>query len=280
MDYKICFSVLLFLCSCEFYGKSSNILFDDLPEEIRLEKSLEDEDQSAIKVRCRQEGETCSEYKSCKAFCDDLYFNFQGRENCYNWSYSFFESFERLAYYLETLAFSKLDFPTMKCFFEMSENHRINIFKNFTEKSAEAFLEEIAINEELALLLFKSDKGSFNILKDLFDKIDRRPYRAIRRELFSGENFLVFAQKYSNSTANKWADDFIRYECKKTSTCQNPLEYYCKILAETSRKDLEKFLASHWFERAYKADIESETCYSSNCKYEKVSHFKKFCEKF
>ena len=280
MRYKILFSILLFFCSCEFYGRSAFIIFDDLPEETLVEKSLNDEEvQEISKIKCEQEAETCSEYESCKVFCDDLFYNHQGRKNCYEWSYSFFKDFKKVARQLETLSFTDLEVPAMKCFFEMSSDHRINFFKNFTDKSAEIFLTQITINKELAWSVFKADKENFNIFEDLFEKIDKKVQRAIREEIFLQNHFLILAQKHNNKSAWSWVDSFIRYDCKKTSACQHPLEYYCDILKETPRKDLEFFLENSWFERAYKSDIELEVCDSYHCEYGKISDFKEFCKK-
>ena len=279
MGYKILFSLLLFVCSCCFYGKTSHIIFDDLPAET-VEKGLSvEESQEIEKIQCKQEGEVCSEYKSCKTFCEELFFTQKGKENCYKWSHSYFKDFEKLAYQLETLSFSNLDFPTVKCFFEMSEDHRISLFKNFTEKSAEKLLTQIAINYELAWPLFQADKEYFDILKDLFGKIDRRIQRAIRTEIFSQTHFITLALTHKNKPAWNWINSFIRYDCKKTPTCQQSLEYYCEILEETSRGELESLFENRWFERAYKRDIESETCDSDYCEYGKITDFKEICEK-
>ena len=160
----------------------------------------------------------------------------------------------------------------------MAEDHRIALFKNFTEKSAKLFLIQIAVNYELANYIYQTDKKRFDLLKDLFSKLDRRIQRAIRTEIFSGDHFLILAQKYKNTPALKWIDSFIHNNCKKSSTCSNPLEYYCEIFKETYRKDLETFFENHWFERAYKEDIESKTCDSYYCEYGRIPDFKELCE--
>ncbi|MCZ0932641.1 MAG: hypothetical protein OXJ52_05770 [Oligoflexia bacterium] len=277
MSRKILFSFLLFICSCR--GSAPYIVFDDLPEET-AEKSLSDEETQGIeKIQCRREGKACSEYKSCQSFCEDLFFTQKGKENCYKWPHSFFKDFKKFVWQLETSSFSNLDFPTMKCFFKMSEDHRIRLFKNFSEKPAEKLLAQIAVNYKLALPLFHSDKKNFDILKDLFEKIDRRAQRAMMAEIFSRNHFLILAHKHKNKPAWDWIDSFIRYDCKKTSSCRHPLEYYCEILEETYRGDLESFFENRWFERAYKEDIELSACDSYDCEYGKVSDFKEFCEK-
>ena len=277
MSDKILFFLLFFVCSCRFYSEIPHIIFDDFPEEI-LEKSLSGK-KSQEKTQCRQKGKACSEYESCKTFCDDLFFLQKGKENCYKWSHSYFKNFEKLANQLETLSFSNLDIPTVKCFFEMVEDHRITLFKDWTKKSAEIFLTQIAINYELAGHLYQADKKHFYILKDLLEEFDGRNQRAIRKEIFSQSHFITLALAHKNQPAWNWIDSFIHHDCDKTATCQFALEYYCEVLEETSRKDLESLFANHWFERAYKKDIESETCNSSYCEYGKVTDFKTICEK-
>ena len=278
MSQKLIFSLLFFVCSCQFEG-TSYIFFDNITEK-RVEESLAVEETQLIEqIQCKQEGKTCSEYKSCQRFCNDLFFTHKGKENCYKWSYSFFKDFEELAQQLKAFSFSHLDFPTVKCFFKMSEDHKITIFKGFTEKAAEEFLEQVAINQDLAWSLFRSDKEHFDILKDLFEKRDRRVQRAIGKDIFSDSSFLILAHKHNNRSAWDWIDSFIRHDCKKVSSCQHPLEYYCEILEEDYREDLESFFENRSFERAYKKDIEAETCGLRACQYGKVKDFKSFCEK-
>ena len=280
MSYKTLLFSLFFIFSCRFHGEAVPIVFDDFIE-TTVEKSLGiEKTRKTKKIRCEQEGEICSEHERCKDFCNDLFFYHKGKEACYGWSYSYFKGFEKLAYQLKTLSFSNLNFPTVKCFFEMSEDHRIRFFENFTKKSAEKFLAQIATNPKLALSLFQADKKHFDILKDLFEKIDRRVQRAIGKEIFSQSHFLTLAHKHKNRSAWGWIDSFIHYDCKKSLTCQNPLEYYCEILEGTSRGELESLFENNWFENAFKNDIESSTCDSYYCEYGKVSDFKEFCEKF
>ena len=280
MDYKILFFSIFFFCSCEFSGKTSFIIFDDLPKEILVIKSLDkEENQKNTKIKCKQEGKTCSEFESCKSFCDDLFFYYKGRENCYNWSYSFFEEFKKTAHQLETLSFSNLNTLSLKCFFEMAQDHRITMFKNFTKKSSELFLTEVASNKELASAIYKADRDEFYILKDLFNKINKNTLRALREKIYFYDHFLIVSQKNNNQSAWIWVDDFINFDCKKNSSCQSPLESYCKVLEGTSREDLAGILDSRSFESAYKREIELATCDSSYCKYEKISDFKDFCEK-
>ena len=275
MSYKFLFFPLLLVCSCQFYGKVSHLVFED---EAKESLSVE-ERQELNKVQCRPEGESCSEHEDCKTFCEDLFFNQKGTEHCWKWPYSAFKEFKKLKQQLETLSFTDLDFSTVKCFFEMSKNHRITLFKNFSIKSAKIFLAQIAINEKLAKPLYQADKGDFNMLEDLFDKIDRRFQRAMREDIFHQSPFLTLSLEYKNQPARDWADSFIRYKCKKTTTCQQPLEFYCEILKETSRIELENLFESRWFEIAYKRDIEAEACDSRDCEYGKISDFKEFCKK-
>ncbi|MCY4321704.1 MAG: hypothetical protein OXC37_04815 [Bdellovibrionaceae bacterium] len=275
MKLRILCSLLFFIFSCQFSGKTKLSVFDDLPVEIKNPSKQKEEEKE---TKCKQTGETCLEYEECKAFCEEVFFNNKGRENCYNWSYSYFSNFKTLTQQIENLSFSNLDLKTAKCFFELTKNNRIKLFKNFTEKSAELFLIQMVLNYELANYIYQSDKKEFYILKDLFYKLDRRIEIAIKTEIFSGDNFLILAQKYNNIPALNWIDNFIRDDCRRHSNCYNPLEYYCIIFQNTYREDLEDFFENRWF-RTYKEDIESETCDSSYCEYGKVSDFKEFCEK-
>ena len=271
MNRKFLFLFLFFIGSC---GDGRAYIFSSSsPEEI------EQESLTVEGIQCKLEGRACSEDKKCQMFCDDLFFHYKGRENCYNWPYSFFKDFKKVANQLKTLSFSDLDYPTVKCFFKMTEDHKISLFKNFTEKSAKKFLTQIVKDQQLAHSLLQSDKVDFEILEGLFGKIDRRVQRAIRTEIYLDSHFLILAHKYKNRFAWRWIDSFIHYDCKKNSSCQNPLEYYCEILEETYRGDLEDFFENHWFERAYKEHIESTACDSYDCEYGKVSDFKEFCEK-
>ena len=274
MNRTILFLLLFFIGSC---GDERAYIFSSASTASTEE--AEEEDLVMEDAPCKQEGKACSEDRKCKMFCDDLFSHYKGKENCYKWSYSFFKDFKKLADQLKTFSFLDLDFPTAKCFFKMTENHKTSLFKNFTEESAEKFLIQIAKNEPLAHPIFQSDKKGFEILEDLFSKLDRRVQRAIRAEIYSDSHFLILAHKYKNRSAWYWIDSFIRYDCKKTSSCQHPLEYYCEILEDTYRGDLEDFFENHWFEKAYKGDIEAMACDSYDCEYGKVSDFKEFCEK-
>ena len=280
MNQKILFFLMFFLCSCHFRENAVPYVFIDKFTEQTTEKSLGFESiQANEKAQCEQNGPACSEYERCKAFCDDLFFYNKGRENCYKWSYSFFPDFIKLFEQIETLSFSNLDFSTVDCFFEMSEDHKMSLFKNFPEKSAEKLLAYIASHYELALPLFHSDKVDFDIFVGLFGKFDRRIQRGIREKISDQTHFLILAHRSKNKAAWAWLDGFIHYDCKKSPTCRNPLEYYCEILEETPRSDLESFFENPWFERAYKRDIESSVCDSYDCEYGKISDFKEFCEK-
>ena len=274
MSYKFLFFALLLLCSCQFYGKVSHLVFEDQAEE-----SLSVEETNGLdKVQCPKRGDSCSEHEDCKAFCDDLFIYKKGKEHCWKWPYSAFKDFKKLKQQLETLSFADLDFSRVKCFFEMSKSHRISLFKNFSKKSAEIFLAQIAINEKLAKPLYQADKKDFNMLEDLFDKVDRRFQRAMSENIFHQSPFLTLSLEYKNQPAQDWADSFIRYKCKKTTTCQQPLEFYCDILEDTSKRELENLFERRWFEIAYKRDIEAKACYSRDCEYGKISDFKEFCK--
>ena len=238
MKQKILYFLIFLLCSCHFGEHAVYYTLVGSHAEETAEEIL-DFGTGQEKKQCEQSGPACSEYGRCKAFCDDLFFYQKGRDNCYKWSYSFFPDFIKLLEQIETLSFSDLDFATVDCFFEMSEDHRLNLFKNFPEKSAEKFLVYIANQYELALPLFHSDKVDFYLLKDLFGKLDKRIQKGIRTEIFDQTHFLILAHRSKNKPAWDWIDSFIRHDCKKSSTCQDPLEYYCEILEETSRGDLE-----------------------------------------
>ncbi len=222
----------------------------------------------------------CWEFPDCRRFCEDVFIKEENEKDCYNWPMSPFEDFKDLKDSLN----NKHDFPyirlsVLECFFDLAEEEREGIFKNMTEKSSADFLEKIAQDKKLALLLAQKDKGDFSILKTILKKIKHRNITdSITGQLSTNDNFLILSHQHSNHAAWSWLDDYIIHKCQRDSRCDEPLDYYCKILKDVKSNPLKSFFKNQHFKRQYIKEIESKICNSSNCEYGDIQDFKDICK--
>lgn len=227
---------------------------------------------------CVEEGPGCWQFPLCKSFCEDLFFNKEKRQECFNWPLPLFEDFKILMDTMDNEDFRLVDPEVLKCFLEFTKEDKTFLFDKFSEEEAQEFLEEIANNVKLSFYLSEKDKGDFSIFDTLFKKIDSRVTVAIAEPLFEGENFLISILQQENRSAWIWLNDYIIYKCRKDRHCKEPLEYYCKILEDVSSNDLKDFFESQHFEGEYKRKIESKRCDSDSCSYGDLKDFNEMCD--
>ena len=272
--------ILLSLISSCFSRKPilPSAFFSESSEpKLKHSEELDGENQEEGYV-CLREGRGCWEFEECRTFCEDLFFSPENRQMCFEWPIDLYEDFKRLFVVRDTETFENIEPQVLRCFLGLSERNRSVFFKAFDEETAQEFLKEIAGNPKLAFELAGYDKGDFSLLDKLFKKISSYIIRAVKANLdYSKGNFLTLIHEYENRPAWTWLDDYIVHHCRRDSSCEEPLEYYCKILEDNRSKELEDFFYNQNFKRSYRQRIEAQTCGSRNCEYGDVRDFKELC---
>ena len=227
---------------------------------------------------CQKGGRGCWEFPECRNFCENLFFNEQSQHICHQWPISLFKDFENLFVTINTKPFHNIEPQVLKCFLKLSKDKNI-LFKKFDMEEAKEFLEEVAVNPELAFYLAGEDKDRFSILHTLFQKIHSRVPGAIKSPLSLNKgHFLILLHEHQNRSAWAWLNDYIGYHCRRDSSCKEPLDYYCEILRDVHPKIMEDFFKNRHFKQEYKKDIELKPCGSTTCPYGTVQGFEKMCE--
>ena len=252
------------------------------PEEgisdLSSKESLDQEEDSVCKNRVNEENPVCWTFPGCRSFCEELFFSKEKQQICYNWPTALVDDFEILFSTMTKGLFQNIDSKIFKCFLKLSENNSI-LFKNLNEEESKEFLEEVAVNHNLAYHLASEDKGNFSVLTALFRKIKSRFINAIKQPLsHKHSNFLIALHKEENRSAWTWLNDYLIYRCRGDSTCKEPLDYYCEILEDVKGEALEDFFENNGFKREYRQRIESKTCGSSRCEYGELRDFDEMCD--
>ena len=247
------------------------------PLNITGEKPLAEENKTESFV-CQKEGRGCWEFPECRSFCENLFFNEHSKQMCRQWPISLFEDFENLFVTINTKPFHSIEPQVLKCFLKLSEEKNV-LFKKFDMEEAKEFLEEVAVNPELAFYLAGEDKDNFSILNTLLKTIHSRVPSAIKKRLSLNKgHFLILLHEHQNRSAWAWLNDYIIYRCRRDSSCKEPLDYYCEILQDIQPKILEDFFKNRHFKQEYKKDIELKNCGSATCQYGTAQDFEKMCE--
>ncbi len=228
---------------------------------------------------CQKESQACWGFPACVRFCEELFFNKESRKKCLQWPMVLFEDFNNLLNIIRTQPFQEIDLKVLKCFMDLSEEDKTILFKRLNKDSAQEFLEEIAKTPELALILAKEDDKNFSIFRTLTKKVSSRIPTAIKGRGGS-KNFLILLNENENRPAGVWLDDFISHFCRRDSSCDEPLDYYCKILDKTRSEPLKDFFENAYFKKEYKRNIESKSCGSQNCEYGNLIDFRSLCRSF
>lgn len=243
-----------------------------------------EEDPREIDTCKHRKGQGCWEFSTCRTFCEDVFFSKELEETCYNWAFSLYEDFAILFNLMDKKAFQEVEPEILSCFIRLSGNQKDTFLRSWDQEKAEAFLEELAFNEKLAYELFKVDKKEdFEILEALFRKLGhRKADRNLKVNLDNlNESFFTLIQNENNYPAWKWLDNYVSMECKKDRSCEEPLEYYCEVLEDYSRGELDDFLYKNdLFAKDYRGDIESKTCRGSACEYGDVQDLRTICRDF
>ena len=226
---------------------------------------------------CHKEGRPCWEFPSCRAFCEDLFFNKEDRKICHKWPIDLLDSFKTLFWTIGTQSFDNINPRALHCFVKVSNENRKLVFKRLNKEEAVELLEEMAQNSSLSYHIARADKGDFVIMDNLFKKAGRN-LRSMNSLAKNMNQILLLIHEQENKAGWDLFNSYIIYRCKKNSHCDEPLEQYCVTFKDSSSKTLEDFFENPFFEKAYKREIKSKTCGTSYCEYGDVKDFKALCK--
>ena len=276
----ISFIFIGFASSCITHTPRLPSHFYSQPNE---EDNLNTEDEKTLEIEgfaCQKEGRGCWEFPECRSFCEELFFSPDDRQMCYQWPISLFDDFKSLFITMKTKPFRSIEPEVLKCFIQLSENHKTILFRKFNREEAQEFLEEVAKNPELAFYLGGEDKGDFSILHSLLKKISSYTGKAIKKIIDTRQtNFLILLHRNHNRQAWIWLNDYVVHRCRRDSLCKEPLEYYCEALEDIVSETLTDFFENQNFKNEYKTAIESKRCGDSDyCEYGEAQDFKEMCQ--
>ena len=227
----------------------------------------------------KEEGDKCWQFQSCRNVCEELFFNNEQKENCYNWPMHLFEDFIELIDTMERGLFQQLEPEVFQCFLKITEGRTNILFRKFSKEEAKEFLEVLSYTYDLTFHLEKADGRDFFIFNSLFRKINHRIPSAIKKELRGGDNFLILLNKYENQTGWMWLNNYITHRCRIDSKCKEPLDYYCEILKDVQNSDLNDVFENRKFKNEYQRDVESKTCGADRCEYGNIQDFDEMCSR-
>ena len=211
-----------------------------------------DRDSVLSRSRDRHSGRSrCSNDSDCQEICDDIYDRRKDREDCESLPIGQVEALKEVYEALEDPDEDDLE-DVDSDDFDVLVNINIKpldkLVGKYRARQAKEILRWIASDSDIANVFQKED-DDFEILKELFEKIDDDLETSLKTTIDSGQVFLDIVSEESNEEAGEWIHELIEEElCNRDLESAACLKKYCAIAKKMDRDTAEDMLSLEYFE--------------------------------